>query len=53
MCLLHKTKSFDLKKYQIYFWELEKIGLWFVRKNHICFVDNKELVFGGKYRSIL
>ena len=25
LCLLHKTKSFDLQKYQIYFLELRKM----------------------------
>jgi len=35
------------------FLRTRKIGLWFVRKNQICFVDNKKLVFGGKFISIL
>ena len=41
LCLLHKIKSFDLKKYQICFWELEKIGFWFV-KDQICFMMIKK-----------
>ena len=41
LCLLHKTKSFDLKKYQICFRELEKIGFWFV-KDQICFMMIKK-----------
>ena len=44
LCLLHKTKSFDLKMYQICFWELEKIGFWFI-KDHICFMMIKKKGF--------
>ena len=40
LCLFHKIKFFFLfEKYQIYFYELKKIG-FYNRKNQICFMIN-------------
>ena len=59
MCLLNNTKSFDLKKkkkeHQIYFWELEKIGFWFVLKKNQIFLYNpkkKKDLYIGKIKSV-
>ena len=47
MFLLHKIKSFDLKKYQICFYELQKMVFWFV-KDQIFFMIMKKKFFNNK-----
>ena len=47
MFLLHNIKSFDLKKYQICFYELQKMVFWFV-KDQICFMIMKKKFFNNR-----
>ena len=51
LCLLHKTKSFDLKISYL-FLRTQKNGSWFI-KDQICFVMIKNMVFDNrKVRSV-